>query len=160
MRQWTAIHMAKLARKASIAVGKKGTDLPGQIARRVDENILRKLSEQVDDIVFISGTNGKTTTSNLIGHTLKENQINIIHNNEGANMAAGITSAFIMQSSKETHIAVIEIDEGSILRVLKEVTPSMMVFTNFFRDQMDRFGEIDIMAVSYTHLTLPTIYSV
>ena len=60
-------------------------------------------------------------------------------------MAAGITSAFIMQSTKNTKIAVIEIDEGSIPRVLKEVTPSMMVFTNFFRDQMDRFGEIDIM---------------
>ncbi len=145
MRQWTATHMAKLARKASIAVGKKGTDLPGQIARRVDHNILRKLAKQVDDIVFISGTNGKTTTSNLIGHTLKKNQINIIHNNEGANMAAGITSAFIMQSSKNTNIAIIEIDEGSIPRVLNEVTPSMMVFTNFFRDQMDRFGEIDIM---------------
>ena len=42
MRQWTATHMAKLARKASRAVGKKGTDLPGQIARRVDQNILRK----------------------------------------------------------------------------------------------------------------------
>ena len=68
----------------------KGTDLPGQIARRVDQNILRKLSEQVDDIVFISGTNGKTTTSNLIGHTLKANQIKIIHNNEGANMALGL----------------------------------------------------------------------
>ena len=145
MRQWTATHMAKLARKASIAVGKKGTDLPGQIARRVDHNILIKLAKQVDDIVFISGTNGKTTTSNLIGHTLKKNQINIIHNNEGANMAAGITSAFIMQSSKNTNIAIIEIDEGSIPRVLNEVTPSMMVFTNFFRDQMDRFGEIDIM---------------
>lgn len=119
--------------------------MPGQIARRVDHNILRKLAKQVDDIVFISGTNGKTTTSNLIGHTLKKNQINIIHNNEGANMAAGITSAFIMQSSKNTNIAIIEIDEGSIPRVLNEVTPSMMVFTNFFRDQMDRFGEIDIM---------------
>ena len=46
----------------------------------MDQNILRKLSEQVDDIVFISGTNGKTTTSNLIGHTLKANQIKIIHN--------------------------------------------------------------------------------
>ena len=57
----------------------------------------------------------------------------------------GITSAFIMQSSKNTNIAIIEIDEGSIPRVLNEVTPSMMVFTNFFRDQMDRFGEIDIM---------------
>ena len=104
--------------------------MPGQIARRVDHNILRKLAKQVDDIVFISGTNGKTTTSNLIGHTLKKNQINIIHNNEGANMAAGITSAFIMQSSKDTNIAIIEIDEGSIPRVLNEITPSMMVFTN------------------------------
>ena len=46
---------------------------------------------------------------------------------------------------KNTKVAIIEIDEGSIPRVLKEVTPSMMIFTNFFRDQMDRFGEIDIM---------------
>ncbi|MCJ1661804.1 Mur ligase family protein [Staphylococcus sp. NRL 18/288] len=145
MRQWTATHLAKLARRASIAAGKKGTDLPGQIARRVDQNILRKLAAQVDDIVFVSGTNGKTTTSNLIGHTLKANNIDIVHNNEGANMAAGITSAFIMQSTKNTKVAVIEIDEGSIPRVLKEVTPTMMIFTNFFRDQLDRFGEIDIM---------------
>ena len=85
----------------------------------MDQNILRKLAAQVDDIVFISGTNGKTTTSNLIGHTLKANHIDIIHNNEGANMAAGITSAFIMQSTKNTKVAVIEIDEGSIPRVLK-----------------------------------------
>lgn len=60
-------------------------------------------------------------------------------------MAAGITSAFIMQSTKNTKVAVIEIDEWSIPRVLKEVTPSMMIFTNFFRDRMDGFGEIDIM---------------
>ena len=140
MRQWTATHMAKLARKASIAVGKRVQTCRDRL-QDVDHNILRKLAKQVDDIVFISGTNGKTTTSNLIGHTLKKNQINIIHNNEGANMAAGITSAFIMQSSKNTNIAIIEIDEGSIPRVLNEVTPSMMVFTNFFRDQMDRFGK-------------------
>ena len=145
MRQWTATHLAKLARMASKMAGKKGTDLPGQVARRVDKNILRNLAQEVDEIVFISGTNGKTTTSNLIGHTLRANHIDIVHNNEGANMAAGITSAFILQSKPETKIAVIEIDEGSIPRVMKEVTPTMMVFTNFFRDQMDRFGEIDIM---------------
>lgn len=145
MRYWTATRLAKLARQASKAAGKKGTDLPGQVARRVDKNILRKLASQVDEIVFISGTNGKTTTSNLIGHTLKANDIEIIHNNEGANMAAGITSAFILQNKKNIKIAVIEIDEGSIPRVLNEVTPTMMVVTNFFRDQMDRFGEIDIM---------------
>ena len=50
-----------------------------------------------------------------------------------------------MKNVKDIKVAVIEIDEGSIPKVLKEVTPSMMVFTNFFRDQMDRFGEIDIM---------------
>ncbi|QLK86395.1 Mur ligase family protein [Staphylococcus sp. 17KM0847] len=145
MKQWTAITLAKLARKASRATGRKGTDLPGQVARKIDTNILRTLAAKVDEIVFVSGTNGKTTTSNLIGHTLKQNKISIIHNNEGANMAAGITSAFIVQSKPDTKIAVIEIDEGSIPRVLTEMTPTKMVFTNFFRDQMDRFGEIDIM---------------
>jgi hypothetical protein len=48
MRQWTATHLAKLARKISIAAGKKGTDLPGQIARKVDQNILRKLASCCD----------------------------------------------------------------------------------------------------------------
>lgn len=145
MKKYAAKNIAKLARYASRKVGKQGTDLPGQIARKIDPLILRKLANEVDEIVMISGTNGKTTTSNLIGYTLKKNNINIIHNTEGANMAAGITSSFIVQSNKNTKIAVIEIDEGSIPRVLNEMTPTMMVVTNFFRDQMDRFGEIDIM---------------
>ncbi|UOB20123.1 Mur ligase family protein [Macrococcus armenti] len=145
MKKFAAINVAKVARKLSIMAGKRGTDLPGQIARRIDSDILRKLSAQVDEVVFISGTNGKTTTSNLIGHTLKKNGVPIIHNTEGANMAAGITSSFIVQSSKHTKLAIIEIDEGSIPRVLNEMTPTKMVFTNFFRDQMDRFGEIDIL---------------
>ena len=53
-----ATTLAKLARKASRAAGKKGTDLPGQVARKLDKNILRNLATKVDDIVFISGTNG------------------------------------------------------------------------------------------------------
>ncbi|WP_323704395.1 Mur ligase family protein [Mammaliicoccus sp. Dog046] len=145
MKKSVAKNVAKLARYASRKVGKQGTDLPGQIARKIDPLILRKLANEVDEIVMISGTNGKTTTSNLIGYTLKKNNIKIIHNTEGANMAAGITSSFIVQSNKNTKIAVIEIDEGSIPRVLNEMTPTMMVVTNFFRDQMDRFGEIDTM---------------
>ena len=86
MRQWTATHLAKLARKASIVLGKRyrftWTSCP-----QSGSKYIKKISAQVDDIVFISGTNGKTTTSNLIGHTLKANHIDIIHNNEGANMA-------------------------------------------------------------------------
>ena len=81
----------------------------------MDPTILRKLAANVDDIVFISGTNGKTTTSNLIGHTLKKNHIDIIHNNEGANMAAGITSAFIMQSTKTPKLLLLKLMKGQFL---------------------------------------------
>ena len=85
MRQWTATHLAKLARKASIA--EKRYRFTWTSCPQSGSKYIKKISMTVDDIVFISGTNGKTTTSNLIGHTLKANHIDIIHNNEGANMA-------------------------------------------------------------------------
>ena len=109
MRRWTATRLAKVARQASRAAGKKGTDLPGQIARRVDKNILRKLASQVDEIVFISGTNGKTTTSNLIGHTLRANDIKIIHNNEGANMAVASLRHSFYKSNQQQRLLLLRL---------------------------------------------------
>ena len=79
----------------------------------------------------------------LIGHTLKEAGINFINNFEGANMLDGIISTFAIQSKNDTKLAVIEIDEGSIKRVMQYITPTKFVINNFFRDQIDRFGEID-----------------
>ena len=128
-------NLAKLTRNTSKLIGKKGTDLPGKVLRKLDKDILIKLSKQYDEIVFVTGTNGKTTTSNLIGHTLKEAGINFINNFEGANMLDGIISTF----------AVIEIDEGSIKKVMQYITPTKFVINNFFRDQIDRFGEIDTL---------------
>lgn len=145
MRQWATAYLAKLAHKMSIVVGKKGANLSGQIVCRVDQNILRRLASQVDDTIFISGTNRKATASDLIGHTLKANNIEIIHNSEGVNMAAGITLVFIMKNVGGIEVAVIEIDEGSTPKVLKGVIPSMTIFTNLLRDQMDRFSEINVV---------------
>ena len=88
-------NLAKLTRTASKIVGKKGTDLPGKVLRKVNDNVLTKLASDFDEIVFVTGTNGKTTTSNLIGHTLRCAGKNFIN--------------------------------------------------NFFRDQIDRFGEIDTL---------------
>lgn len=140
---------AKMAQKASRMINKNGSNIPGVVARKIDKNILKKLADKTDKIIFISGTNGKTTTSQIVGHIFKENGYQIIHNAEGSNMITGITTAFIdnegVISGKKADIAVIEIDEGSIERVTKEVKPDLMVFTNFFRDQLDRFGEIDIL---------------
>ena len=126
-------NLAKLTRNTSKLIGKKGTDLPGKVLRKLDKDILIKLSKQYDEIVFVTGTNGKTTTSNLIGHTLKEAGINFINNFEGANMLDGIISTFAIQSKNDTK------------KVMQYITPTKFVINNFFRDQIDRFGEIDTL---------------
>ncbi|MBF0714391.1 Mur ligase family protein [Gemella sp. GH3] len=138
-------NIAKTVRIVSRLAGKKGTDLPGKILRKIDNNILNKLAQNFDEIVFVTGTNGKTTISNLIGYTLKKAGVKIINNYEGANMLDGIISTFAIQTDKNTKIAIIEIDEGSIKKVMKYITPTKFVFNNFFRDQIDRFGEIDAL---------------
>ena len=138
-------NLAKLTRTASKLAGKKGTDLPGKVLRKVNDNVLTKLASDFDEIVFVTGTNGKTTTSNLIGHTLKSAGENFINNFEGANMLDGIISTFAIQGRNNTKLAIIEIDEGSIKRVMKYITPTKFVINNFFRDQIDRFGEIDTL---------------
>lgn len=140
---------AKMAQKASRMLNKNGSNIPGVIARKIDKNVLKKLSEKTEKIIFITGTNGKTTTSQFVGHILKEAGYRIVHNSEGSNMITGITTAFIDNenfiSGNKADFAVIEIDEGSIERVTKEIKPDLMVITNFFRDQLDRFGEIDTL---------------
>ena len=136
-------NLAKLTRTASKIVGKKGTDLPGKVLRKVNDNVLTTLASDFDEIVFVTGTNGKTTTSNLIGYTLRCAGKNFINNFEGANMLDGII--FAIQANNNTKLAVIEIDEGSIRRVMQYITPTKFVINNFFRDQIDRFGEIDTL---------------
>lgn len=138
-------NLAKLTRTASKLVGKRGTDLPGKVLRKLNGNVLTKLADNYDEIVFVTGTNGKTTTSNLIGHTLRSAGENFINNFEGANMLDGIISTFAIQGNNNTKLAVIEIDEGSIKKVMKYITPTKFVINNFFRDQIDRFGEIDTL---------------
>ena len=138
-------NLAKLTRTASKLVGKRGTDLPGKVLRKLNGNVLTKLADNYDEIVFVTGTNGKTTTSNLIGHTLRSAGEHFINNFEGANMLDGIISTFAIQGNNNTKLAVIEIDEGSIKKVMKYITPTKFVINNFFRDQIDRFGEIDTL---------------
>lgn len=156
----TSIIFAKLVQKASRLLNKNGSNIPGVIARKIDKNVLKKLAKKTDKIIFISGTNGKTTTSQIVAHIFRENGYKLIHNTEGSNMITGITTAFINNerifSDNHADVAVIEIDEGSIPRVMKEVTPDVMVFTNFFRDQLDRFGEIDTLIQTISDTIKPT----
>jgi len=128
--------------------GFRGSSMPGLVARKADPDSLRKLAAQVrKGTIVVSGTNGKTTTANMITGVLGDAGYKVVSNREGANMIGGVTSSFVMSSGIDGKIdcdyAVIEIDEASMPGVLKEITPGVVVLTNFFRDQLDRYWELD-----------------
>ncbi|MBM7636650.1 lipid II isoglutaminyl synthase subunit MurT [Streptococcus saliviloxodontae] len=121
----------------------RGSTLPGKIALKCDPTILDSLAKDYE-IVVVTGTNGKTLTTALTVGILKEAFGEIVTNPSGANMITGITSTFLTAKKAKSgkKIAVLEIDEASLPKITEYITPSLFVFTNIFRDQMDRYGEI------------------
>ncbi len=144
-----AIVLSKLSIIAGKILGKKSSSTPGTIAMKICPDILFHLSKQIKkEIIFICGTNGKTTTSNLLYSLIKGCNKKIVCNNVGANMLPGVCCAFVDKANIfgkiDADYAVIECDEASLRHIVKYVTPNKIVITNLFRDQLDRFGEIDI----------------
>lgn len=149
MRANVAVVSGKLAKQASKMIGKGGGNIPGIVARKIDVGILKTLSQQVENIIVITGTNGKTTTSNLLAGIFQEAGEEIVHNAEGNNLITGIITAFIDKTSvggklrKPYKYAVLEVDEGNVPMVVSQVSPKYIIVNNFFRDQLNRYGEID-----------------
>ncbi|MGY3781323.1 lipid II isoglutaminyl synthase subunit MurT [Streptococcus gallolyticus] len=121
----------------------RGSTLPGKIALKFDKDILDTIAKDYE-IVVVTGTNGKTLTTALTVGILREAFGEIVTNPSGANMITGITSTFLTAKKAKSgkKIAVLEIDEASLPKITEYITPSLFVFTNIFRDQMDRYGEI------------------
>ncbi|MGT2907149.1 lipid II isoglutaminyl synthase subunit MurT [Streptococcus dentiloxodontae] len=121
----------------------RGSTLPGKIALKFDKDILNALAKDYE-IVVVTGTNGKTLTTALTVGILKEAYGQVLTNPSGANMITGITSTFLTAKKTKSgkKIAVLEIDEASLPKITNYLKPNLFVFTNIFRDQMDRYGEI------------------
>ena len=102
----------------------------------------------LQNIVVVCGTNGKTTTNNLLCSAIESEGMKLVCNHTGSNMLDGVTAAFVLAAKNNGHLdadyASIEIDEASTVRVFPYFKPDYMVLTNLFRDQLDRYGEIDI----------------
>lgn len=125
--------------------GRGGTTLPGRLALKVKKDVLKKVSKGVR-VVLVTGTNGKTTTCRILEQMFIDSNKSYFLNKSGANLITGITTAFIMNSSIfgkcKKEMAIIECDENAFKKVSLYLNPEVVLVTNIFRDQLDRYGEV------------------
>lgn len=126
-------------------LGRGATTLPGRAALKVKRDVLRDLSADVK-VIIVTGTNGKTTSCRIVEEGLKRAGKSLFINRSGANLITGITAAFIMNSSLggrcKKEYAIIECDENAFKEVSKYIRADVVLVTNVFRDQLDRYGEV------------------
>ena len=149
IRTIAAVCAARFAGFACRKMGRQGVTWAGKIALKISPHILEELSGQVREKIFVvCGTNGKTTTNNMLCAALEAEGKKVVCNHTGSNMLNGVVAAFVLASGLngklDADYACIEVDEASTRHVFPEIKPDYMVMTNLFRDQLDRYGEIDI----------------
>jgi lipid II isoglutaminyl synthase (glutamine-hydrolysing) len=128
-----------------------GTALPGLVANKLDPRMLDKLARRLPaGAVVVAGTNGKTTTSRMLAGMLEGAGRGVVHNRAGSNLVRGISSAFAEQmpllGPGRAEIGVIETDENAFPDVVRRVQPRIVLLLNLFRDQLDRYGELETIA--------------
>jgi UDP-N-acetylmuramyl tripeptide synthase len=148
VRLSAAIVAARAARLASRTLRRGGgSTVPGVVARRVDPKVLTKLSRRLArGSAAITGTNGKTTTTRMVGKILQTAGMRAVNNSTGANLVTGVTAALVSDSSlsgkPRSEVGLFEVDEASVPKVAAEAELSLLAVLNLFRDQLDRYGEL------------------
>src|SRR6266852_3036204 len=128
-----------------------GTSIAGVVAQRLYPDIVKHLSSQLAyGSVLVTGTNGKTTTSGLIAATLSDAGLRVWRNREGSNLMRGVAGALVIRAQPSGNlrrsgqaISIFEVDEAVVPQIVQAVPLRVAVFTNLFRDQLDRYGEVD-----------------
>jgi len=148
VRFWLGLWLGKIIGSVLKFLGKKGTTFPGVIAQKICPDIIKRLAVAfVEGTVIITGTNGKTTTNNLLASILQTAGKKVAFNREGANMITGITGTLLQNTSftgkAKASLLLLEADEATVPYLCRQLTPNLAVITNFFRDQLDRYGELD-----------------
>ena len=145
IRTFFAVLLCKLARGLLRLLRRGGTAFPGRVALKVYPQVLGVLSRGVR-VILVTGTNGKTTSSRMIEQAFADAGLNYFANRSGANLISGITAEFAMHSTltgkPKCQFAVIECDEAAARRTFGQLRPKVVMVTNLFRDQLDRYGEV------------------
>lgn len=131
-----------------------GTALPGLVATRIAPDIVEHLGRQLGrGRVLITGTNGKTTTTRMLAGALQAAGVPYLNNREGSNLMRGIATTLLAAAGPTGNIAgaagtlgLFEADEATLPLAARALAPTVITFTNLFRDQLDRYGEVDTVA--------------
>src|ERR671911_334039 len=121
-----------------------GTTLPGRLLVRMAPDAIERLASRlVEGSIVVSSTNGKTTTAGMIAAILRAAGREPVHNRAGSNMHWGVATALLEQTGEE---GLFELDEAWLPRVAPQLRPRLLVLGNLFRDQLDRYGELERLA--------------
>ncbi len=152
--------VGELARRAGRG---GGTSLPGKVLMRLEPDAIAELALRLPrGSAVISATNGKTTTAAMVAAILERSGIRLVHNRAGANMAGGVASTLLSASRPRQRIdgdlGLFELDEFWVDRVTPQLRPRAILLGNLFRDQLDRFGELETIADRWAAVvaTLPS----
>ena len=125
-----------------------GSAAPGLYALKLCPSLVEKISHHIPKNIVITGTNGKTTTAKMLAHFAKASGLRVIRNHTGSNLERGIASTLISKVNLwnpklSFDLGIWELDEAAFNTVTPKLNPNSIVFLNIFRDQLDRYGEID-----------------
>jgi UDP-N-acetylmuramyl tripeptide synthase len=140
--------LARLARATSRRVGRGGgTTAPGRLLLKASPRALQRMSRELEaGSVLVSATNGKTTTAAMIAAALERAGRPVVHNRAGSNMSWGVATALLDAGRARGQLGLFEVDEAWLPAVAGDVSPRLLLLSNLFRDQLDRYGELELLA--------------
>jgi UDP-N-acetylmuramyl tripeptide synthase len=148
-----AVALARLVRAVIRAAGRGGTTAPGRLLLRLDPHAIAHLGQRLTGgAALISATNGKTTTASMLGTVMERAGMPLVRNRAGSNMNWGVATALLDAGRRPDELGLFEVDEAWLVPVARELDPRMLVLGNLFRDQLDRYGELETIADRWAEL--------
>jgi UDP-N-acetylmuramyl tripeptide synthase len=142
------VAIARAAGRVSRLTGRGGgTTVPGRLLMALDQGALRALAARLPaGTALVSATNGKTTTASMAAEILRP-RVRLAHNRAGANLVSGIASTLV--AARDAELGLFEVDEAALPAVARELAPRALTLGNLFRDQLDRYGELESVAARW-----------
>ncbi|MFL5884033.1 MAG: MurT ligase domain-containing protein [Thermoleophilaceae bacterium] len=129
------------------ALGRGGTTAPGRVLLRIEPRALERLGGRLEDgTVLVSATNGKTTSASMAAAVLKRAGRHVVRNAAGSNMHWGVATSLLDAGRAQRELGLFEVDEAWLPSVTQALSPRAFLLGNLFRDQLDRYGELELLA--------------